>query len=243
MRVLGVDPSLTALGWALVDTGGPHRAACLSKGLLKTSSSQVFVTRNVSQREGLRDVLRQTRPDAVGIESPFFGGSYSEGMYGLFVYLNEALMTEGYDVVFVGPMQVKSWARELARYPAGWKMDKPEMVDAARRDGAGSLNHNIADAYLVGRMAGRFWELCHGVIAEGDLTSVERTTFTGVHAPQKGKHAGEIHKKGWVYREDDRVFLWSKVKQNGSEDEGSQAPLDLPPGSVAGDGQEDRQGQ
>lgn len=241
MRVLGVDPSLTALGWALVDTGGPHPPACLDRGLLKTSASQVFVLRNVSQREGLRDILRRTRPDAVGIESPFFGGSYSEGMYGLFVFLNEALLTEGYDVVFISPGQAKAWARERAGYPDKWKMEKPEMVEAAKKDSGikGSLNHNIADAYLIGRLAGRFWDLCRGTLVDADLTPVERATFTGEYSPKKGKHAGKTFRTGWVYREDDRVFLWSKVRQDAPE-EGSQGPDEQQPvGGTPLDGSED----
>lgn len=171
-----------------------------------------FVDRYVFMRESLRALLRDVQPDKVGIESPIFHNMFSEGMYGLFLYSNEALRVEQRDVVFFAPEQGKAHARESLRRPKGWKMLKGDMVEAAKKDTkSGQWNHNEADAYLIGRLAARFWGFYAGEIPESELTPVERTQFLLIHTYQRGKKAGQVVKRGLMYREEDRFFLWSKV--------------------------------
>lgn len=188
----------------------------------------LFVDRYKHQREGLRALLREHKPDKVGIESPAFGEGWSEGMYGLFLYSNEALSEEGVDVVFIAIGQVKAHAREfLGRpmKPRAWKMTKADMCEAAREDtgGAGRWNHNEADAYLVAKLAGRFWELETGGLHQSDLTDVERHQFTKIHKYTRGKRAGTTEVRGILFREEDRFFRWSEARHGASEegDEGS----------------------
>lgn len=224
MRILGLDPSLTDFGWSLHDTTvltGPGR--CLAKGRSHTTPDMVFVDRYIHQREFLISLLRTHRPDKVGIESPVFGSDYSEGMYGLFLYCNEALRRERVDVLFLSPGQAKAHAREYLKRPKGWDMKKPDMVEAARKDtGIKKWNHNEADAYLIARLAGRFWLLLEGVIDRSTLTPVESRQFTEVHKYVRGKRAGKVEKKGLLYREEDRFFRWSELEEfNGSQQESS----------------------
>lgn len=170
-----------------------------------------FVDRYIFMRESLRTLLREVRPDKVGIESPIFHNMFSEGMYGLFLYSNEALRTERKDVVFFAPEQGKAHARESLRRPKGWKMLKGDMVEAAKKDtGRGQWNHNEADAYLIGRLAARFWGFYAGSISEAELSPVEHSQFLLIHTYQRGKKAGQVVKKGLMYREEDRFFLWSE---------------------------------
>ena len=81
---------------------------------MKTEASEVFVTRYMYLRDGLKNLIREIRekhPEEVlkiGIESPIFNDLYSEGMYGLFLYSNEALMLEKVDTVYLSPNQVKA---------------------------------------------------------------------------------------------------------------------------------------
>jgi hypothetical protein len=173
----------------------------------------VFVDRYVFMRETLRGLLRQHRPDKVGVESPPFGEQFSEGLYGLFLYTNEALRQERYDVVYFSPPQVKAHARESIQRPDGWKMQKPDMVAAAKADTGTrkAWDHNEADAYLVARLAGRFWNYFDGTLSEESLTPVEHHQFARSHTFKRGKRAGQTEKTGLVYREDDRFFLWSQV--------------------------------
>jgi hypothetical protein len=91
-------------------------------------------------------------------------------------------------------------------------MMKNDMVDAAKQDtGGGRWNHNEADAYLVGRLAARFWQLHDDQIKERDLTPRERKMFLDIKRYVRGKKAGRVERKGVMYREDERYFMWSDV--------------------------------
>ena len=192
----------------------------------------VFVDRYSFLRDSLLDVIEKRRPDRVGVESPAFGELYSEGMYGVFLYINEALRKSALDVVFVSPSQLKPWAREIVSRPKGWKMEKPDMVEAAKAHSGtkGNWDHNEADAYLIAALASRFWDFLGGVITEADLSPVEVSQFTEIRTPKKGKHAGETIRKGLLFREDDRFFLWSKsgVTDGSAENAGAEAPSGPP---------------
>jgi hypothetical protein len=212
MIVLGLDPSLTNCGWALHDTEAPvgDPSRCVGRGRIRTSSKMEFIDRYVFIRDALLELLRDQPPDKVGQEFPVFGNLYSEGMYGLFLYVCEALKEEHQDVVFFTPLQIKAHARDSIVRPPKWKMDKPDMVEAAKADtGGGRWNHNEADAYLVGVLAGRFWKLYEGLIQESDLTPTEARYFTRVHQYVRGPKAGKVKKTGTIHREDDRFFRWS----------------------------------
>lgn len=169
-----------------------------------------FVVRYMTMRDSLRALIQREKPDKIGIEHPVFSALYSEGMYGLFLYSCEALRTEGCDVVFWSPLQVKAHARETLDRPKSWVMDKVDMVEAAKKDAGGKTwNHNEADAYLVARLAGRFWGLYGQTLTEDALTLTERKYFTEIKQYVRGTKAGQSERRGVIYREDDRFFLWS----------------------------------
>jgi len=184
-----------------------------------------FIDRYVFLRESLDQVLRRAPHDRVGLEQPVFGNLYSEGMYGLFLFTCEALKRNNCDVVLWTPLQIKAHARDSIDRPPKWKMEKPDMVEAARNEtGGGKWNHNEADAYLCAVLAGRFWKLHAGEISVDDLTPTEKRYFTRVWNPKRGKHAGKTIKTGTLHREDDRFFLWSRGREpsHGKEQQGSQ---------------------
>lgn len=214
MRVLGLDPSLTNFGWALHDTNFPTGTAerCPDRGRFQTPSKMEFIDRYISQRNSLRDVVQRLKPDRVGLEFPVFKELFSEGMYGLFLFCCEALKEEGCDVVFWTPLQIKAHARELVVRPPKWKMDKTDMVEAAKLDTGTSKvwNHNEADAYHAARLSSRFWLFLEGSISESQLTEVELKLFALEKTFSRGKHAGLTVKRGQIFREDERFFLWSK---------------------------------
>jgi hypothetical protein len=139
-------------------------------------------------------------------------------MYGLFLYSCEALRAECMDVVFWSPLQAKAHARDTLDRPKGWKMDKMDMVEAAKQDaGKGRWNHNEADAYLVAVLSGRFWSFYDGTLESGGLTPTESRYFTRVHTYQRGRKAGKTVKTGAIHRDQDRFFMWSRLR--GAEDE------------------------
>jgi len=229
MKVLGCDPSLTNFGWALHDTDGAGPGRCLERGRFKTSSKTLFVERYCEMRANVAGLVKRVGVSRVGVEYPIFNDLWSEGMYGLFLYTCEALRAAQVDVVFFSPGQVKGHARDLPVTtidpgsgisstgpfrPGNWKMEKPDMVEAARADtgGKGNWNHNEADAYWVARTAGRFWLFHDGLLTVDDLTARERKQFADVRTIERGARAGTVEKKGILYREDERFFLWAKEK-------------------------------
>jgi len=133
-------------------------------------------------------------------------------MYALFIMSLEALQQAQCDVVFFSPPQVKVLAREILGRPRSWKMEKAEMVEAARKDtgGKGAWDHNEADAYLIGRAAARFWLLVDGVLTESDLTPEELRTFLEIHTFVRGVRAGQTEINGIVHRENERFYRWSQ---------------------------------
>ena len=104
-------------------------------------------------------------------------------------------------------------------------MMKPDMVEAAKADTGfkGTWNHNEADAYLIARLSGRFWDFLGGTIPEESLTKIERKYFTEVKTFERGKRVGETVQRGVMYREDERFFMWSQIEagvQDGDESSG-----------------------
>ena len=219
MIVLGLDPSLTNFGWALYDSTATGKARCPARGRFKTKSSELFVSRFMSLRQSLIDLVEKYNPDKIGVESVVFHSSYSEGMYALFVYVNEALFSLHKDVLYLAPSQVKSFSRPIGAFPEGWKMDKPEMVKCAKEHtgGVGKWNHNEADAYLIAVMASRFWLLKDGLIQEDDLSSLEEELFTKKHTFSRGKKKGVTEYRGLIYKKNDRYYEWSKEIEDGKE--------------------------
>ena len=209
MKVLGLDPSLTNFGWAIYDGD-----TCVGRGRFKTPASMQFIDRYIFMRESLRMCIQEHQPDKIGVEYPVFNNLWSEGMYGLFLYTSEALKLEKKDVVFFSPGQIKAHAKHHLNRPKSWKMLKPDMVEAAKSHSKtkGRWNHNEADAYWVGVCSYRFWLLLGDQISEKDLTEPEKHQFTKIHTYKRGKKMGTIEKKGILYRESERFFLWSEVK-------------------------------
>lgn len=197
------------------------RDRCPDRGTFKTSAKTLFIDRYTSLRESLIGLVAQLGVTKVGVEYPVFNDLWSEGMYGLFLYTCEALKSQGMDVVFFSPMQVKAHARVSLQRPAGWVMMKTDMVEAAKADtgGRGRWNHHQADAYWVAYAASRFWRLLDGELEESDLTDPEKSQFTRIHHYKKGAKAGRKVKKGILYREDERFFRWSQQEQTNATQE------------------------
>jgi len=216
MLSLGLDPSLTGFGWCVHDSSQTGVMRVIARGHWKTSPREIFISRYMSLRTSVSSLLAgYPQIKIVGVESPPFGELWSEGLYGLFLYVNEAIYTHRRDVVYFDPGTVKFLTKEDPKVRKG-KMFKSDMVDAARADtgGAGRWNHNEADAYLIARFAARFWMLRNGEIDTSNLTPAETHSFMRQHTFKKGKRAGETTKLGLVYREDDRFFCFSQLPES-----------------------------
>ena len=69
MFVLGIDPGLSTTGYGLVEGGARPRA--VSAGVIRTSSTQTLEARLLELYRGLRDLIVETTPDVVAIETVF----------------------------------------------------------------------------------------------------------------------------------------------------------------------------
>jgi len=221
MRVLGLDPSMRQYGWVLIDTDKTGKKRVLDRGRWGTSPKDLLVDRYVELRETLRQGVRDLNPDFVGVESPAYGEQWSEGMFALFMYTQEALKAEGQDVVFLSAGQCKARARRFLgrpEKPKKWKMGKPDMVEAAALlTKGGRWNHNEADALWVAEVAARFWQFYTKEIEDTDLDDIEQELFARVHTFKRGKREGETERTGLIFREGDRFFRWSV--QDGEEED------------------------
>lgn len=208
MIVLGLDPSLTGFGWCVhrSDLDGPKRV--VARGVWKTPASKVFVWRYMFMRDSVGQLIdRHPEVQALGVESPPFGELWSEGLYGLFLYVTEAIFTRRKDVVFFDPLSVKLLAKMDPSVRRGM-MDKRDMIEAAKADtGIKQWNHNEADAYVVARSAARFWEFQKQGLSEEELTPSERHVFARTHRTRDG----QVKRRGLVYREDDRFHRFSSL--------------------------------
>ena len=215
MISLGIDPSLTGLGWVVHNGSvvGPRRV--IAKGVASTPSSRPFVWRNAHQREVVAQVLRAyPEIEAVGCESVAFEESYSEGMYGLFCAVNEAIYMARKDVVYFDPGRVKLMAKGDPSVRRG-RMDKSDIIEVCRADtGIQKWNHNEADAHIIARSAARFWLLFHGLITEDELTPSEIQTFTQVHKTIRGKNKGRVRKIGILHKEGKAFYRWSQLSDS-----------------------------
>jgi len=70
VRVLGVDPGSGTTGWGVVERSG-RKIEYLASGTIQTRGSRSFAARLQRIYEGIRVVLKQWRPHAVGLEGAF----------------------------------------------------------------------------------------------------------------------------------------------------------------------------
>lgn len=223
MITLGVDPSLSGLGWCVHNgsVAGPGRV--IAKGRFENPTSRNIYWRYMYLREAIGRLLDEFQEiEAVGVESPVFKEQASEAMYGLFLYVNEALMLRRKDVVYFDPLRVKLLAKMDPKIRQG-TMDKRDMIDAAQQDtGIKKWNNDEADAYIIARSAARFWDLHAGRIAEDELTPAEDAIFRAAHTFTRGAKAGKTIKKGILFKEGDRFYQFSDLSPG-------ELLIDIPP--------------
>lgn len=219
MLILGFDPSLRSFGWALHDTTAEGENRCPERGTVNTSKRKegVFIESYIHHRESVRSLVTRLKPDKIAIEYPTFNQTWSEGQYGLFLFVIEALYLEKQDVVFLSNSATKAWARRFLNVPKGYgQIDKSDLIKAAKKHagGVGVWPSDEADAYLIAVLGGRFWDYKAGNISVDDLTRYEKKKILEVKKPKRGKNAGRVLKKGLLWREDDRYFLLSELEED-----------------------------
>lgn len=121
MRVLGVDPGYTTLGFGVVDEEG-NSLKLVKAGVIDTSDQLNFNKKLLLIHDHLVSLLSQFVPDVVCIEEVFFGKNVKTGMKVAQVIGVVRLEAErrGIQVLEVTPLEVK-------RYVAGAKGKHPKI--------------------------------------------------------------------------------------------------------------------
>ncbi len=213
MITLGLDPSVTGFGWAIHDSAKKGQERLIEGGVWSTPASMLFVERYMRMRQHVVELLaRHPEVLAVGAESPPFGAQWSEGLYALFVYVNEACLIARRDIVHFDPTTVKMLAKVDPSVRKG-KMSKADMIARAKEDTGitRKWNHNTADAYVIAHSAARFWMFVQGELPRGELTPAEEQAFAAQHTFTRGKRAGLTTYDGAAFKEDRRFFRFSQV--------------------------------
>ena len=184
----------------------------VKKGRFSTGSKQIFIERYIFLRESVKGLLDEF-PDVqiVGVESPPFGEQWSEGLYGLFLFVNEAVYSRRRDVVYFDPVTLKFLAKEDPTIRKG-KMFKADMVALAKADtGISRWNADEADAYHLSRFSARFYQLLNGEIDPDVLLPSETHVFTRSKLITRGDGTEKSVGVGTLFRENDRFFRFSRL--------------------------------
>lgn len=155
---VGIDPSLTACGVALIQSYDDDRVRSVHTLGRKGKTTESLPQRHERINTLVEQVLETIRqldvtPDLVAIEGPSHGnvtGSHHDRS-GLWWQLVIRLREAGYEVVEITPTQVKKYA--TGKGNAG----KPEVMAAAIRRylDVPISNDNEADAWVLAAMAAR----------------------------------------------------------------------------------------
>lgn len=218
MLIFGFDPSLTNFGWVLCETRtAPAEDRIIAKGRFHTSSKQEEVDRFTDLRESLTGLLSEyPHVTRVATETPYFGDTYSEGLYALFIQVQQVVKESARDIVFLAPSQVHAFGRALLNRPSWWKWGKADSIETAKTfTDEKQFSNDEADAYLVAKMGSHFWDVLDGNMSVEELTDYERRAFTKV----VNKRSGEVERPGLTYKEGSRFFRWHTA--NNEENDGT----------------------
>lgn len=78
-RILGVDPGLARLGWAIVETD-IRRPTLVGCGCLETPAGEKIERRLLKLHQRLNDIIREYAPHELAVETLFFNKNVSTAM-------------------------------------------------------------------------------------------------------------------------------------------------------------------
>lgn len=214
MIALGLDPSLTAYGWAIHDSSSIHIRR-VSSGHEETLPSTVPVARFMHFRAMVNRLLSEFKPEVVGIESPAYSaGPFQTIHFGLMMFSLEAIFERRIDCVLFDPATVKLLAKGDPKKSG--KMAKLDMQRRVQLDTKESfiIDNNEADAYCVGMFASRLSRLMKKDLNPEDLSESEKHVFLSHKKTRKDKTGTKVSKNvAHVFRENSRFYRFSQIPQ------------------------------
>lgn len=70
MKILGIDPALTCLGWGIIESNSP-KIEYIDSGLIKTTSKELIWHRLSAISSSIETIIDLHKPDAVAMEETF----------------------------------------------------------------------------------------------------------------------------------------------------------------------------
>ncbi len=212
MKVLGLDPSLTAFGWAVHDDEAVGRPRRVASGHEATLPTTVPVARYIHHQAMVKSVIERHSVDAVGIESPAFSaGPFQTIHFGLMMFSLVPVFEARKDVALFDPATLKFLARETRtrKGPMG-KLDMQRKVQVDTMD-TRLVDNNEADAYLIALFTARLFRLLKGDIGPEELTETERKVFLTREKTVKRMGVRKRKRISHVFRQGSRYFNFSAV--------------------------------
>ena len=190
-HILGCDLSMSSFGWFLFDDKKK-----LTYGRFKTTPQDgIDIKRYMIQRDRFVNLINNYKIDHIGIEQPFLRSFNTEKLYALHQFILEVCYTRHIKIVYITPAQIKQYVT------GNFKASKNDIVFKTRevlgftRE---KINDDECDAYWIGILAKKFWQLYYSEIQEKDLTEAEKFIFI----KNKSK------KPGILYKENDSFYIF-----------------------------------
>jgi len=213
--ILGLDPSLSKAGYAVLDLDKPQNSV-EEYGLLKTDTGDgVLILRLIKQIRQVQEKIEKYNIKFIGMEAPFFEGFSTEILFALNQFLHLLFLKKELFVVCFPPQTLKKLV-----YPEKPVSDvfKSHMIDKAKTElnlQGHHLAEDAADAFWAGTFGKRFykWHFLKSLSSE-DLGDYEKHIFEGKHTYVRGPKKGSTDYTGIIYRENELFFDFEKIKRS-----------------------------
>lgn len=216
MIALGLDPSLRAYGWAIVDISAEGRLRRISSGHEGTLKTHVPPARFLHFQALVKDLLdRYPEIDVVGIESPAYSaGPFQSIHFGLLQFSMASVFHARKDCVLFDPATREYLVRQDPKLNKG-KVQKSDVQRYVQLDTMDTeiLNDNEADAYVIGKFAARFMCLIKQKLSPDDLTVSEKRVFLEKKKSVKNLSGKTDKRTAHAFRENDRFFMFSQIPE------------------------------
>ena len=211
-RILGIDPSMSNAGAALVLVNDGNLKLERLERIQSPPDGNMPVFRQIKIAERLSKVVLDDETDIplmLCVEAPSYGAMRSETMHALFaVVIRKLVELRPFLIVTPTPNHLKMVSRSLQHKFGIEEEEGKEASKAAfsaafpdHKPSGRVLTHDEAEAGLLALLANRFYNVATDKVSWDDLSRLERDTFISTKATKKAEQ------KGMLYREGEFFFL------------------------------------
>lgn len=151
MIILGIDPSLTAMGWGVIDT--EPQMTYLASGIIKSKSTELMHKRLAFIALSLQKLIEQYRPNFIAMEETFVNMNNVSSLKLAYARGTVMALVGGYDILFeeFKPNIVK---KSIVGYGHAEKNQVLQMVKLLIIGSSKVSNFDESDALAIAYTAG-----------------------------------------------------------------------------------------